>query len=716
MGWAGWMDARFFGVWDSFWVTPGTIMGATFNMSIARFKTAYSRQLALWVLRAFSPSLGRRFFLDRSGYADSDIASWLGLPDDPEGARTVFADLGRLLGALESTRHRVGLPRIARTNLDRFSQDLAMTETELRLVEFFVCLRFESVLQDTCRVLEGMISGDRARFFAAVLGLKRNEVERALSKNGRLRSCRLLSGKSGPFDGPACLRFQSEEVAFHLFQEKYDPMSVLRELGIVLVGDPALPLSSYRHLHRDLDLLLAHLRRAIGDGRAGVNVLLHGLPGTGKTQLTRILGRETGQKVFEVETSVGGREPLPPRDRLANLEFADAFLAKQPSLLVFDEAEDILASGPMNRSIASSHKGWFNRMLERNHRPVFWISNRIGGLDPAFARRFDFILEVPIPPRAERRRIVAAAIGDLVSSEVADQIAAVDCLAPAVIARTGQVIRSAAGDLLEEARSEAVKSHLGRTLEAQGRPNPFRPGACPVATGSFDPAFLNTACDLEALTARLEQARGARLCLYGPPGTGKTSFGRWVAEQLDRPLVATKASDLLCPFVGMTEQRIDEAFREAEREEAILMIDEVDSFLADRSGARHSWEVSQVNEMLTQIDAFPGILIASTNRLESLDSASLRRFDLKVFFDYLSPFLVGRLFRRHCRLLGLGEPTRAEIEGARSLGRCTPGDFAAVSRRHRYAPLTDPSSLLSGVREEIMLKGHVGRTIGFARP
>lgn len=58
--------------------------------------------------------------------------------------------------------------------------------------------------------------------------------------------------------------------------------------------------------------------------------------------------------------------------------------------------------------------------------------------------------------------------------------------------------------------------------------------------------------------------------------------------------------------------------------------------MRDRTGARRSWEVSQVNELLTQMEAFEGIFVASTNLIDTLHAASLRRFDFDVKFGYLT--------------------------------------------------------------------------------
>ena len=59
---------------------------------------------------------------------------------------------------------------------------------------------------------------------------------------------------------------------------------------------------------------------------------------------------------------------------------------------------------------------------------------------------------------------------------------------------------------------------------------------------------------------------------------------------------------------------------------AVLILDEAASFLADRRDARANWEITQVNELLTQMEAHNGVFICTTNLMERLDPASLRRF------------------------------------------------------------------------------------------
>ena len=99
--------------------------------------------------------------------------------------------------------------------------------------------------------------------------------------------------------------------------------------------------------------------------------------------------------------------------------------------------------------------------------------------------------------------------------------------------------------------------------------------------------------------------RGFSLCLQGPPGTGKSAFARYLAERLGLEVRQKRASDLLSPWVGETEQPITAAFAEARDAGAFLIFDEADSLLGARESAHRSWEVSQVNEMLTWMESHP---------------------------------------------------------------------------------------------------------------
>jgi SpoVK/Ycf46/Vps4 family AAA+-type ATPase len=168
-------------------------------------------------------------------------------------------------------------------------------------------------------------------------------------------------------------------------------------------------------------------------------------------------------------------------------------------------------------------------------------------------------------------------------------------------------------------------------------------------------------------------------------------------------------------WVGETEKNFAKMFEEARSERAVLLLDEADSFLQDRSNAQRSWEVTEVNEMLTQMEAFEGTFIASTNLIDKLDPAALRRFDLKVKFDYLRPEQAWVMFQDTACKLGLGvDPV---IKGALDLlSVLTPGDFAAVIRQARLRHPGSARDLLERLEAECQVKPEFRRKpIGFLR-
>jgi SpoVK/Ycf46/Vps4 family AAA+-type ATPase len=175
-----------------------------------------------------------------------------------------------------------------------------------------------------------------------------------------------------------------------------------------------------------------------------------------------------------------------------------------------------------------------------------------------------------------------------------------------------------------------------------------------------------------------------------------------------------RASDVLSSYVGQTERRIAAMFEEAQDEGAVLLLDEVDSLLQDRQGATRSWEVTQVNEMLTQMEDFEGVFIASTNLVESLDAAALRRFDSHVRLGYLRSEQAVGMFVELAAGMQL-EPDQNTLHSLIRLDRLTPGDFAAVWRMCRLARPSDAAELAARLRRACDdKKDGRQRAIGFA--
>ncbi|MBP0635930.1 AAA family ATPase [Cupriavidus sp. AcVe19-6a] len=681
----------------------------------------------LWLLRLLVPLGAHREFIQRAGFANDVLAHALGLgeyldPEDPDfDPHLVRSRLRKLHQEIEGTYRDAGsdMPIFLGSNIARLASLVGLSELDCSILAFVVMLKNERLLDDTADWLGSLSAAKVFQVLSVLLDYPEAEVRVALGPHGVLAQSGLVSvdrGCSMTLSGK--LDLLSDTFADHIVSSDADPVCLLRDT-VIPAGSAHLGLDDYRHVQASLQVLQPYLRRALSDRRKGVNVFVYGPPGTGKSQLAKVLARELGSELFEVASESGDGDPIDGERRLRAYRAAQSFFSQRRTLILFDEVEDVFNDGDGlfgRKSTAQTRKAWINRTLEANPVPTFWLSNTARGLDGAFLRRFDMVLELPVPPRKQRALIIERACAGLLDARGVDRVAESEELAPAIVTRAASVVQAVRQELGPEGAATAMELLIDNTLEAQGH-KPIARSDARSDSGRlpeiYNPAFVHADADLAALATGLARTRAGRLCLYGPPGTGKTAYGRWLAEQLEAPLHVVRASDLISKWLGESEQNISRAFRQAAQDAAVLLIDEVDSFLQDRRGAQRSWEFSLVNEMLTQTESFPGVFLASTNLMDALDQAALRRFDLKVKFHYLKPGQAWELLGRQCEWLGLPAPS-ADLQAR--LGRLemlTPGDFAAVMRQHGFRPLMSSSDLVAALEAECTVKDGIKSTIGF---
>ena len=487
-------------------------------------------------------------------------------------------------------------------------------------------------------------------------------------------------------------------------QSSLDDEKIVSTLAGTLQS-PALGRDDFIELDRDFDLLVRLLSGALKTGAKGINVLIYGPPGTGKTEFARTLAAAAGARLFAVgEADADGDEPS-RLERLSALNRAQRVLAKPAdSLLLFDEMEDLFAEAATTVSgqRRAGSKIFVNRLLEGMMVPVIWTSNSLGGIDPAHLRRMSFVLRMGYPSAAARERIAARSAATEGSVDAVEGIKPFLLSEPdsASVARVALRTAALAGGGADDAA--ATEESLLRGLRGGRRLTPAR------FSGELDLSLYDADICIAGVIEELTRDGAPpdfSLLLSGPPGTGKTALAADVARRLDRPLAVKRASDLLSKWVGGTEANIAESFADARDDGAVLLFDEADSLLLDRSDAQMSWEITQVNELLTWMDSHPLPFIAATNFARRLDPAVFRRFLFKVDLRPLSGAALGMAFERFF--------DNVPPAGLFEISGLTPGDFAVVKRQLRYRPDCTAAELVELLRREADAKPEPSGRIGF---
>jgi len=128
---------------------------------------------------------------------------------------------------------------------------------------------------------------------------------------------------------------------------------------------------------------------------------------------------------------------------------------------------------------------------------------------------------------------------------------------------------------------------------------------------------------------------GVRALFRGPSGTGKTLAARVLAGVLHMDLYRLDLSALVDKYVGETEKNLDRVLSRAEELDVLLLLDEGDALLTQRTGvqtANDRWANLETNFLLQRLESFEGILLVTTNAGDRIDSAFERRMDVVVDF------------------------------------------------------------------------------------
>ena len=549
------------------------------------------------------------------------------------------------------------------------------------------------------------------KILACLLKMNISRLDNAINE---LKTCKILEvfTEMGTNEGGVHI----DDAIIKIFEQpEIDP----KDLFCVKMKGETLPLENFSITKEELNYIIRLLKST---SSAPVHIMIYGPSGTGKTTFARSLSKALGLKAFTInvhddEVSVSATSVI------ACMNIASKHSG---SFVVVDEAEKFLDTSLRDTGVINHGKDklWLNTLLEKPDNHVIWITNHVDHIHPSVMRRFSFSVFFEAPGRKEREKLFT----DIIKRHKVEKYFTVPQIK--LLAKNYEVPAAVIESSIDRAENleycgdefvPAVECSMkAYTTFFRGGEKIIRRVGDEVEDFTLDGLTLDgaTISDLmqrcfradrfmKAAKSKIEGGC-ATMLFYGPPGTGKTALARHIAHELDRECFIQRASDLQNCFVGGTEKRIAKAFGRAENEGAVLVIDEADTFLYSRDMAVRSWEVSVVNEFLVNLEECKCFCICTTNRINELDPASLRRFSYKIKFDYSGSSQVLALYNSLLRPLCETELSSELVRELETFTRLTPGDFHSV--RSQYSSLLSNEkvatheNLINALRREMTMK------------
>ncbi len=553
------------------------------------------------------------------------------------------------------------------SSLDFMIKELELSDEEAR----YLLLRYRKLIIEELTDALNSYSQNSLELYTKALGISKKQYNQIIRSDAKLRQFGFLDSER--VINPAIYDVIEAKDLTLYFSDCIKNQTLKKTYPLNSFSVPAKNTSIYKSLLQSDE---------------PVSILLYGAPGTGKTEYAKALIKNAGKKalIFKNESEVMDKDDV--FGRLNCL----LSLNRKDTVLIVDEADSLLSTsmmsffGPVQ---SSAKKGVVNKMLETSQNKVIWIVNHMAQMDESTLRRFTVSHKFE-PMSVEMLEQIAANKFSSLDIDNETKKGVIKLLSQYKV--TGASVENLIKTInsMKNKKNENLLENLEIVLKDNSSLLHGEPKMRTHVKSSYDMSVLNTSISSKKIMDMLFNAKkfadknpgsgAVRILFYGLSGTGKTEFARYISEKLGKEILLKRASDILDKYVGGTEHNIADAFEEAAKKDMILLFDEADSFFADRNNAQRSYERTQVNEFLTQLEEFSGIVICTTNLRNIMDPAMLRRFHITVDFKALTKEGITKLLKKFFKDYDFGEETVGEmISDLSALETVTPGDFSRLA-------------------------------------
>ena len=402
-----------------------------------------------------------------------------------------------------------------------------------------------------------------------------------------------------------------------LLTEDMDDAAIIGEI----LGKPAttdLDITDFEYIGEDLQYIIDLLKNASDKGIKGVNILVYGPAGGGKTELVKTIAKHLEKEVYlvgedgennsddapmyDVDGDIIGTTPVKDnrstdKVRLSQLLRTQALLeGDNKALAFFDEIEDLLIKGTdTDKSADTESKIAVNRLLENNPVPTVWAGNDPQKFHDAVRQRFTFSLYVDEPPVLVRKKIWDKQLAlkglDLPEETVIN-------LARKYSAAPRQIAKAVEGAAITGKGVQAIEMALPASARISAGSSEAIIDYGSVST-LFDPELLNvqdadTGMVLDHLIQRATDREPFALKVEGPVGSGVSNMLRYVAEKsMLNPMEVSMASLSQPTQFSTPEQNVAGVFDAAANGRRFLIIHDI-GHTVPRAGNDSDWRTESL--------------------------------------------------------------------------------------------------------------------------